>query len=322
MNSLKHFLFGIFKDSLTLYWGLLKIMVPVMIVVRAGIGFGLHEDLAVLMAPVMAVVGLPPETGLVFVTNVLVGLYGGAAVLVPLLSQIDMTVADATILASMMLVSHALPMEQQIVKKAGLGLLLPTLFRLAMALLYGWILHLTYQSLDLLQEPLNITWLPEAPIDSPWGIWFQDAALTLFYMFWVVLMLILVLKLFDITGATRLITTALSPFMSIMGISKAATTLTMTGVMLGLLFGGSLIVREAQTGKLGHRTIFLSLAFMSLCHSLIEDTLFALVIGGHVSGVLFGRLAFAVIIMMIVNKALRALPDTLFYRYFFTPPNE
>jgi len=102
-----------------------------------------------------------------------------------------------------------------------------------------------------------------------------------------------------------------------MGISKQATNLTMTGVLLGMMFGGGLIIREAKTGVLGPRTIFLSLVFMSICHGLIEDTLFALLLGGHISGIFFARIALNVVVMILVNKMIRATPDHLFYRLFF-----
>jgi len=94
----------------------------------------------------------------------------------------------------------------------------------------------------------------------------------------------------------------------------------MTGVLLGMTFGGGMIVREAKSGTLGHRTIFLSLLFMSLCHGLIEDTLFALILGGHISGILFARIVMAVLVTMALNQIIRAIPEPLFYRYFFRKP--
>ena len=74
------FLWSGFTDSLGIYWTLLKIIVPVLIVVRVGIGFDLHIELAKLMAPAMSVVGLPSEVSLVLVVTFFAGLYGGAAV--------------------------------------------------------------------------------------------------------------------------------------------------------------------------------------------------------------------------------------------------
>ena len=322
ISKIKNFVFDGVKPSLDIYWTLLKIVVPVMIIVRIGIGFGLHIELAKLMAPFMSIVDLPPETSLVLVTTFVAGMYGGATVLAAMLSGLDMTVAQATVLTSIMVVAHALPMEQQIINRARVRLIFATLIRITTALFLGWFLHLIYTSFDLLQAPLVVAWAPDTQIDAPWLIWLQNTAISFFYIFWVILFLIFVLRLFDITGATRLITRALAPFLSIMGISKDATSITMTGVLLGMMFGGGLILREAQSGKLGHKTVFQSLVLMSICHSLIEDTLFALVLGGHISGVLFARLVLVVIVMVLVNKLIRTVPESIFYRFCYRLPEQ
>jgi len=293
-----------------------------MIVVRIGIGFDLHLLLANWMAPLMSFIDLPPETSLVIVTTLFAGMYGGATILASMLSELEMTVAQATVLTSMMVISHAIPMEQQIVRRAGVRLLLATLIRLVTGIVLAWVLYQTYDTLGVLQQPLTVAWAPDTQIDAPWPEWILNTARSLFFIFWVILALLYVLRLFDITGATRLISNSLSPFLSVMGISKAATNLTMTGALLGMMFGGGLIIREAQAGVLGHRTIFQSLVFMSICHGLIEDTLFAMILGGHISGIFFARIILVVIVMVILNKFIRAMPDRIFYRYFFHAPKQ
>jgi len=56
---------------------------------------------------------------------------------------------------------------------------------------------------------------------------------------------------------------------------------------------------------------------MGLCHSLIEDTLLMIVLGGHVSGVLFGRLFFSLMTVYLMVKAVSCLSETTFDRYLF-----
>ncbi len=317
IKKISSFLVEGVKTSLSIYWTLLKIVVPVMIVVRICIGFDLHIWLANFMEPFMSVFGLPAETALVMVTTLIAGMYGGATVFVAMVGDLNMTVAQATVLTSMMVAAHAIPMEQQIVARAGVRVVLATLIRLATAIVLGWLLHVIYQALDVLNEPLVVAWAPDTKIDAPWLQWAQDTATSLFYIFWIILFLIYVMRLCDVTGATRWITKALAPFLSVMGIAKEATTLTMTGVLLGMMFGGGLIIREAKNGLLAPKTIFLSVVFMSLCHGLIEDTLFAIILGGHVSGVLFARVAIDVVVMIIVGKMIHATSDQTFNRYFY-----
>ena len=117
ISTIQLFLFDVVKTSIQIYWNLLKIVIPVMIIVRIGIGFGLHIKLANLMAPFMSVLDLPPETSLVIVTTLVAGMYGGATVLAAMISDINMTVAQATVLTSIMVVAHALPIEQKKISK-------------------------------------------------------------------------------------------------------------------------------------------------------------------------------------------------------------
>lgn len=83
--------------------------------------------------------------------------------------------------------------------------------------------------------------------------------------------LIIFLKVLELAKVTDLIGWLLSPLLRLMGISKAATPITMVGVLLGLSYGGGLIIKEAQEGKMSSRDVVLSLSFMGICHGLIED---------------------------------------------------
>ena len=51
-------------DTFSLYCELLKVMIPVMILVRLAVEFGAIEFVGKLIAPVMCWVGLPGEMGL------------------------------------------------------------------------------------------------------------------------------------------------------------------------------------------------------------------------------------------------------------------
>lgn len=319
IHSILEFIKNAFKESLSIYWTLLKIVVPTMVIVRAGIEFDLHIYLANLMGPITTFLGLPAESGLVLVTTFIAGFYGGATVMVAMLSQLDMTVAQATVLTSVMVVVHALPIEQQFVRLAGVKVGIATLFRIFIGLLLGWMLHHLYGYLDVLQEPLVVSWVPDTQIDAPWLIWAQDSLRSLFSIFCIILVMIYSLRLMDVTGVTGMLTHVLSPFLTVMGISKDATAVTMTGVLLGLGFGGALIVHEAREKGLGPRTIFLSMVFMSLCHGLIEDTFFALLLGGHFSGVFVGRIIISVLVMILLNQLIRKMPDDVFSKYLCEP---
>lgn len=304
-------------DSLGLYWSLIKIMIPVMIAVKVAVELGMVSVLGRVFAPVMSLVGLPAEMGIVWATTCLVNLYGGAAALLGVLPQAPLSAAQMTVLATMMLAGHGLPLEQRICQKAGASLLVTASLRLGVAVVYGALLSAFYSAFDLLQQPAPPSLLPMAEEKAGWAAWALSSLEFLVSILGIILVLILVLRLMDVSGATAFLTRLFAPILRIMGIGPEATPLTMVGVLLGLSYGGGLIIRESQAGRLPARDTFLAIAFLSICHSLIEDTLFMMALGGHWSGVLVGRFLFAVALLALMAFVVHRLPDAWFYRWLF-----
>ena len=63
--------------------------------------------------------------------------------------------------------------------------------------------------------------------------------------------------------------------------------------------------------------MFYSLALMGLAHSLIEDTLLMMAMGAHWSGVLLGRILFALVAVFLLVKLMALVPDKTFDRLMF-----
>lgn len=314
------FLRRLLGDSLSLYWELVKIMVPVMVAVKVAVGFGLIEAATVVFAPLMGLVGLPQEMGLVWATAALVNIYGGAAALIGVLPQAPLTVAQVTVLLSMILAAHSMPVEQRVCQKAGAGLVFTTALRLGAALAYGAILNGIYAALDVLQQPVVIAWLPATAPDAGWLEWGANSLITLATIFGIIVALLAVLRLLDASGVTAFLTRALAPVLRAMGIGPQATPLAMVGVLLGLSYGGGLIIREARAGTLAPRDVFLAVCFMAICHSMIEDTLFMIALGGHWSGIVVGRLVFSLVVMAVLARIVHALPDRTLERWLYRSP--
>ena len=98
-------------QALAVYATLLKVMLPALLVVKALDMAGATGWLAVLLSPSMQLVGLPDAMGLVWATAMLTNLYTAIAVYAGFAAQEPLTVAQATVLGTMMLVSHSLPVE-------------------------------------------------------------------------------------------------------------------------------------------------------------------------------------------------------------------
>lgn len=317
MNTFAAKLKKLLRDTLLLYWELLKVMVPVMIVVKLAVQFGVIEVVGNAIRPVMQWVGLPGEIGFVWVTAMVVNIYAGAAALLTLLPEHPLTIAQATVLGSMILIAHSLPIEQRVAQKAGAGMLFTLALRLAGALVYGMLLNAIYSGFPEFQKRAEVVFLPVTPPAQEWLPWALNSVHTLISIFWIILALLFVLNLLDLLKITPLISKILSPFLRLMGIGEKATAMTMAGTLLGLSYGGALIIGEARSGNLPEKDIFLALCFMCLCHSLIEDTLFVMAFGGHYTGLLVGRFLFALIVMMGLAQIVHRLPPSTFRRYLF-----
>ncbi len=307
----------IVRTSVELYIELLKVMIPVLFLVRLATEFGLVQLVSDWLSPLMSFIGLPSAMGLVWATTMIINPYAGAIVFLGLLPDYPLSGAQATVLGMLMLLAHSLPVEQRIVQRAGGGFFLLTALRIIGGYLLAYLMHKIYVSANLLQGPVQIHYLPLPTSDTGWLAWAIESSKTLAVIFFIILGLIVLIRLLDILGITKFLTSFLAPVLSFMGISKLACNMTLSGALLGLAFGGALIIKETQSGNLSPKDIFLSLAFLCLCHGIIEDSLFVMALGADISGVLFARVIFTLVIMFVLGKVIHAIPDAIFERYLF-----
>lgn len=306
--------FATARDALRVWWTLMRIMVPVMVVVKLAADFGAIPLLAGLFEPAMSLVGLPAEMGVVWAAACLTTIYGGIAVLPTVLPEASLTGAQMTVLGTMVLVAHSLPVEGRICQRAGTALAVQTVLRLAGALVFGMLLHVVYGGFGLLQQPLDLSWLPQAPPETGWLGWAETTAMSLALMLAVIAAIMALMRLLDAVGGNRLLSAVLSPVLRLMGIGPQAVQLTVIGTLLGISYGGGLILKEVERGTLSRRDVFLCVSFMALTHSLIEDSLIIIALGGHWSGVVVGRLVLTIAVIAVLARVVHRLPDSLFER--------
>jgi hypothetical protein len=311
------------RDALKLTFDLFKIIVPVVIGVKILQELGLIKYLAIPLSPFMRLVGLPAEMGLVWATAILNNLYGAIVVLLSLVKETPITTAQATILCTMMLVAHNLLIELKIAQTSGPRLIFQTLSRLMSALILGWLLHVFYSYSGLLQQPINILLKPDlesTPQNEPWISWAAGEAQNLLSIFFIILGLFLLMHLLKKLKIIDAMNRLLRPVLKLMGIGPKASAVTVIGLTLGIAYGGGLIIHEARTGHIPKKDVFYSLTFMGLCHSLIEDTLLMVMVGGHLSGLLFARIAFSLTAVTLIVKASGLLPESFGDKFLWGEP--
>ena len=306
----------IFRDALQISYELFKIMVPLLIVVKILKELGVVEVLGRGLTPFMEVVGLPGSSGLIWATTMVTNIYTGMVVFVSLTSEHPITVAQTTVLASMMLMAHGLPVELRIAQKAGARLVVMAAVRIGGAFLFGFILNRVYLLGNWFQQPNILTWVPPVR-DTSHIAWALGELRNLVMIFCIILCLLIMLRILGKLGITRLITKCLQPVLRLLGIGEEASTITIVGMTLGLAYGGGLIIREAQSGRLDRRDILYSLALMGLSHSLIEDTVLLMLLGGRLSGIFWGRIAFSLLCIYLMVRIIACFPDSILDRWLF-----
>lgn len=297
---------------------LFKIMVPILIVVKILKELGMIEVIGSALAPVMELVGLPGSMGLAWATAMLNTLYAGLIVFATLSADNPLTVAQTTVLYCIMLVAHGLPIELGIARKAGVRPVAMGVFRVGCGFLLGLCLYHIYRWGDWLQQPNILTWVPPAE-DPSLTAWALNQLKTLAMIYAIIVALVVLLRILAHLGITGIITRLLHPVLAALGIGSSASTITIVGMTLGLAYGGGLIIQEANSNRIGKRDIFFSLALMGLSHSLIEDTLLTVILGGDISGAFWGRIVFSFICVFVLVRWISRLSDEAFYRYFFRP---
>ena len=294
---------------------LFRIMIPIIIVIKVVEELGGIMILSEWLSPIMESVGLPKEMGLVWATTILTNIYAGLIILIN--SDVPLTVAQASVLGSMMLLAHSLPIEGAIAKKAGVSWLATLSVRVGGSLVLAWLLNIGYQYGDLLNYPATVLWQPEVSSDRSYIGWAIGQLKNFTVIFMVISALLLLLKTLKVLGIEKLMAMLLRPFLRLLGISKDATNLTIIGITLGLSFGGGLLINEAKKGYISARDVFTAVMLLNLLHSLIEDTLLILLIGADFYTIFWGRVVFSVLIVALISHAIKRVKPTICERYFY-----
>lgn len=305
------------KDAADVSYSLFKVMVPVIIVVKILKEFGGIEIISRLLSPIMQFVGLPGSAAFVWATGMLINYYAGMAAFVSVFADNSITIAQATVLSTMMLLAHGLPVEMRIAQCAGVPLYLTGILRIGGALVLGFLLNQIYTAGHWFQGANQAAWVP--PVQDPsllsWGI-AQVKGLVMIFV--IIVLLLVLLKILKRLGITDFATRLLNPVLRVLGIGRQASAITIVGMTLGLMYGSGLILKEARSGEIDQRDILFSLCLMGVCHSVIEDTILAALLGGNITGILIGRIVFSVLCTYLLVRVVHACSEAAFRRYFFT----
>jgi len=299
-------------DAARICLDLFKVMIPILIGVKILKELGWIVYLAKPLAPLMGMLGLPPECGLTWATAIANNLYAALAVHAALATDMGpLTVAQTTVLATIMLICHNIFVEGAIAKRCGVGFCGQAFLRLSGGLFCGLLLHGVFTMFGLFTNPAPQLFTPPEG-DAGLGLWALGELKNLGLIYLVIASLVGLMRFLDSLGVSRLFEVALRPFLRLMGIGSEAATITVIGLVMGLAYGGGLILHDIQKGRVESRDVFSAISLMSLSHALIEDTLLMYLIGATLWGTFFGRLIFSLAVVAVLSRlfSMMARPRT------------
>ena len=292
-RALACFRTGLVKGLRTALW-LLAIMVPVSLAVTLLHWTGVLGWVAQWIEPVLRLAGLPGEAALPFLTGALLTLYSAIAAMAPL----DLTHRQITILALMLLISHNLPVEVSVQRRAGSSWWRILALRLAMTFTAAVLLNLVLPVGDApggAQTGQAAAALKPLPADLVGVLkgWMADSARLIGKITLIVIGLMVLQSFLKEFGAMRPLARLLQPLLWLLGLPRSTAFLWIVANTLGLAFGAAVIFEEVESGALSKREVELLNRSIAVCHSLLEDTLLLVAVGAWAFWITAPRLALA-----------------------------
>jgi Fe2+ transport system protein B len=256
------------------YVWLLKILLPIAFATALLDHVGWIRRLDFLLEPAMQWLGLPAAAALPIVIGALTGVYGCIAAM----AVLSLSQAHMTVVAVFVLIAHNLPQEGIIQAKSGIPFVKTTLVRLAAAaatsMVVGW----------CLDAGSSIPETAVAAVETPgftvflkgWAAGMAWLCLQIFVILCAIMILIELLKAFHLVDA---LVRLLAPLLRLMGLDRQTGVLWLTGVILGLSYGGAVIVQQVRELNLTAEEVEKLQLSIGINHSMIEDPLVFLPLG-------------------------------------------
>ncbi len=267
---------------------LLSITVPISFAVLLMKLSGLLTLVAAFFEPLFALMGLPGESALVFVTGGLLNIYSAIAVI----ETLGLSGRVVTILALMSLVAHNLLVETTVQRKTGSSVRAILVTRFLAAFVGAWALNLllpadasTAVAAHVSQD--TIAWIPGL---LAWG---QGMATLCLKIIVLISGLMILQRVLEEYGVTQFLGRWMRLPLRLFGLPGDTAFLWIVANTLGLAYGSGVLMEHVSRGKLPRAHADLLNYHIAISHSLLEDTLLFVAIGVSAWWIIVPRLVLA-----------------------------
>ena len=285
-------------------WWMVRITVAVSFAIFLLKYSGILIWLSTAIAPVFQLFGLPGDAAFAFISGYFINVYACVAVV----STIDISIRAVTIIGAMTLAAHAIPIESAIQKKTGSSLTMVIVVRTISSFVLGILLNLILPNRPDFASATTVE-LSQLPFFKIQGEfiplfldWLKMISMLMGKMVTIILSLNILHGVLREFGILKYISNAARPLMNIFGLSKGNSFLWIIANIVGLSYGASIMVEEAQKSNLTKRDIDLLNAHIGVSHSNIEDLSIVVTVGAVWWIVLFSRWIMSLIIVWIFSS--------------------
>ena len=308
MNFLKQILFPSFRKSGSTTIWLLKIILPISLLVRFLDYFGALAFIAQFLDPVFLHLGLPGSTAIIFITSIFLPLYAPLAIIM----SMAVTLRELTILALMCQIAHSLPVESAIQSKTGTSFWSMFALRIVVSILVGILLNLILPADMGMPVFVKVDAEAMTSVVDVLVLWLKGSVQMALLIFAIITVLNVIYKVLEQHNLITKLSKAIEPVLRFFGLPASTGFLWLIGYIVGLAYGGALMIDQMNEGKVSRSDTSLLNYHLAVSHSVIEDNLLFVALGVSVWWILSIRLAAAWLVVWIRRIYLKMNRKTMY----------
>lgn len=289
------------KSGPTTLW-LLKIILPISLLVRFLDYFGVIALMADYLDPLFNYMGLPGSTAIVFLTSIFLPLYAPLAII----TSMSITLRELTILALMCQIAHNLPVESAVQARTGTTFWSMTLLRITASIATGFVLNL------ILPQEMGMPLFAQTGIEVMHSVpdvllaWLKSSLGISLLITVIVFSLNLLYRALEAYHIIPRLSKGVGPLLKLFGLPPSTSFLWLIGCIVGLAYGGALMIDQMKEGKVTRTEADLLNHHLAVSHSVIEDNLLFVALGVSIWWILATRLLLAWLVVWIRRRIIKA----------------
>ena len=288
-------IFDCFKQAVPASWKstrwLLKLMIPISLAVTLMQHFGILAWIATWINPMFVHFGLPGESAVAFISGAAAGTYAGLAVMM----SIPLTMKQASILALMIALCHALPMECAVNKKTGSSFWNMAVIRIVMALLCAFTLNLLLP--EIAGKYIYLGAEADSSLAEVTTTWVLSQVKMSLMVMLIIFTLMVVQRMLEAYRLLDSLSRLLSPLMLFFGLPRHASYMWLVGNVLGISYGSAVMLELEEKGLVTKDEANDVNYHLIMNHSMLEDTIVFAATGISAILLITTRVSFALLLV-------------------------